>query len=574
MEEKIYIISIKDRADLEEFYKYMSGMGFKLQMKRPLSRNTHYWLTKEQANELAKDPRIAAIELTPEEQFMEAVPMGYTKTGGFHKDYFNLSPSYYQWGHLHCAGTQAQRRRGTWSSGTVNDSVEVFGAGKDVDVVICDEPMSYDCAEWISPTTGLSRFVQYQWYNNLSQYVGDIDDDDVGNIPTGIIQYYSNNENPYSHSNHVGGTIAGRHYGWANEANIYNMPLLGNLKNGPSIPPYIAMDYLRAFHRYKEINPTTGRKNPTITNHSWGYSYNWYNYFGRNLQIQDFDGVIWDGIRYNASNPNPSGWNMDGILKDFGINSRSWPASSNMYFDVEDAIEEGVVVIGASGNDGFFIHRYENISAKGFRLSPFANSLNYRIELIMDGSIFFVNPWGNGQSPSNANGFIVVGALDDNSDFRKADFSNYGPNVTIFAPGVSILSCVSKSDPDGFPDTKYPAGNYYASYQGTSMASPQVAGIAAIIAGMSKKHRFTNKDLMSYLSNFSVKDDMSFDVLTGDFSDPTKQAGSPNAYLSLSNPRFFSPLVSQSTGNRQTRGTLYGNSLVYPRQNISRYISD
>ena len=35
----------------------------------------------------------------------------------------------------------------------------------------------------------------------------------------------------------------------------------------------ILFDYLRAFHRYKPINPETGLRNPTITNHSWGYRY-------------------------------------------------------------------------------------------------------------------------------------------------------------------------------------------------------------------------------------------------------------------------------------------------------------
>ena len=31
-------------------------------------------------------------------------------------------------------------------------------------------------------------------------------------------------------------------------------------------------DYLRYFHLNKPINPDTGRRNPTVTNHSWGYN--------------------------------------------------------------------------------------------------------------------------------------------------------------------------------------------------------------------------------------------------------------------------------------------------------------
>jgi subtilisin family serine protease len=74
------------------------------------------------------------------------------------------------------------------------------------------------------------------------------------------------------------------------------------------------------------------------------------------------------------------------------------------------------------------------------------------------------------QSPARVPGAITVGATDI-TDFR-ASFSNYGPCVDLFAPGVNIESSYLY-DANG---NKSLSGYAYAS--GTSMASPFVAGDA------------------------------------------------------------------------------------------------
>jgi subtilisin family serine protease len=86
-------------------------------------------------------------------------------------------------------------------------------------------------------------------------------------------------------------------------------------------------------------------------------------------------------------------------------------------------------------------------------------------------------------SPAAADAALTVGAVD--RDDQLAEFSSRGPRwengaikPDITAPGVDIVAAKAKNGVIGDP-----VGDSYVSLSGTSMATPHVAGAAAIIAG-------------------------------------------------------------------------------------------
>ncbi len=559
--DKEYIVTLYRKEDLEQFYNEMQLTNFPLVLKRPLSRNTHYMMTEEQAERLRQDPRVWGVEAVDsfhiKTQSVNREP--YVISGDFWKNDVaasTINPNLRQWGHLHCAGDQVQRRKGNWGDGSgtefVNDTVEVFNNGRHVDVVIVDDPVSWDSQEWYSQSApGQTRFVQYQWFNELNTAVGSIDDDGQ-TLPTGTITYLDNLNTPQYHGIHVTGTAAGQYYGWAPEANIYNMAVTDTWVSGQSMSALLIFDYLRAFHLNKAVNPETGIKNPTITNHSYG-GIHYMPSKGTDgegntiyrLDFPDLVAVNFRGVTYDANTPGPSGWTEAGVEADFGVRFgvETYPAySSSVAADVQDAIDDGIVVIGAAGNDNLLMAEVGDQDYNNY-LVIFKDNDNFA---------FYYNRGAWPNTPDS--GSINVGALSDTADFRRSTYSMFGPSVDVFAPGDDILSSFGNT---GFVDGKYGGGgNYYYPIQGTSMASTQVCGVIACLA--TGKERFTQADAFGYLNQHSVYGDMTFDTSGGGFTDNSCRIGSPNKYLRIKNPRQESGFVLRQEGDRTT-------GLTFPR---------
>jgi cell wall-associated protease len=111
-----------------------------------------------------------------------------------------------------------------------------------------------------------------------------------------------------------------------------------------------------------------------------------------------------------------------------------------VYDAIKYAEKHDVLLVHAAGNDGKNIDKYDN----------YPNDAPDRINEIADN-------------------MITVGSITKSYDKKVvSNFSNYGKlNVDIFAPGSEIYSTIPN--------------NEYKSIQGTSMAAPEVAGVAALV---------------------------------------------------------------------------------------------
>ncbi|HEX7366009.1 MAG TPA: S8 family peptidase [Pelobium sp.] len=121
--------------------------------------------------------------------------------------------------------------------------------------------------------------------------------------------------------------------------------------------------------------------------------------------------------------------------------------------------------------------------------------------------------------------WLEVGASGpENDETLKASFSNYGKTtVDVFAPGVEIYSTTPNSS--------------YQSLNGTSMASPVVSGIAALIR--SYYPQLTAVQVKQLIMDSSVKINHPVKVKVGkdfkeiDFADLSISGGVANAYNAL-----------------------------------------
>jgi hypothetical protein len=551
MERCEYVVTLHNKDDLESFYEdmetaggtlYIPGRAVPVKERRPLSRNTHYMLTADEAEQLKGDSRVMHINLSIDELGWKiSKKWTNSQTSSFWNKSNTVAPGQRNWGLLRCINRAQIANWGT--NGTTNQTatIDTTSSGKNVDVVIVDGHIDPDHPEFaVNPSgSGGSRVVQYNWFDLTPQVTGGaagtyvyspyVDPTYADSNEDGISDRTDDND----HGCHVAGTVAGNRQGWARDANIYNISPYS------TAPTYTSnfIDYIRAWHATKEINPITGLRNPTITNHSYGIS-------------TEIDITTITEIRYNGNTY--SGPFSASTLINYGVYVSGTTAYIPLRYqpleqDLIDAMNDGIIVVGAAGNE------YTKVSNFSVDLSDSYN--NY----VSDGGFDY---YYNRGSITAAAGVICVGAIGSTVAETKIDYSNCGPRVDLYAPGRLIMSSVQSTTGVYSADNRN-SSFYNTKQSGTSMASPQVAGVLACLA--EQWPTMKQAQALAYLHQHCTYDQIT--DTGGGSADYTDIQGSTNRYLA-----YFKDRPDQGqVGPKINQGARPTSGQTWPRPKIYRY---
>jgi subtilisin family serine protease len=450
---KEYIVSLKAGVDYNAFWTeietngsgstYVPSRGVRIINERTASlRSCHYALSDAEAELLRKDDRVDSVVLPIQSLGFKPHPR-VTQIGNFDKpaDVYTSTGNKINWGLV-------RNNSNTNNYGTVLTAPNGYDYtldGTGVDIVIMDTGLQIDHPE----VTDSVQIIDWYAESGVS-----------GSMPENHYQ------DTIGHGTHVAGIAAGKTFGWAKGAAIYSVKLQGlEGSEGGALPYMDAFDVIIGWHNNKPTDPVTGLKRPTIVNMSWGFSgAYYYDDTHTNVMGGSYRGTIWSGSGTAEDVHAEYG------MGEFGTYPVRDPATDSI---IEEMIDAGIHICIAAGNDGI------KIDVPGG-----ADYNNYFVD-----DMGYFNFYNQGGSPYSSRA-MIVGALDnivyDEFLDRKVDFSQGGPGVDLYAAGTAIYSSTSNTNvfaDEGYTDAPYFLNSDYkqANISGTSMASPQMTGLGALI---------------------------------------------------------------------------------------------
>lgn len=162
------------------------------------------------------------------------------------------------------------------------------------------------------------------------------------------------------------------------------------------------------------------------------------------------------------------------VLTDSGSGSTS-AIIAGIDWVINNAVSKNIRIINMSLGSSVYSQTFKNACDKAFQHGI----------LVVSSAGNSGNDAGTGDTvgyPAKYPSVVAVAASD--IDDQRAIFSSTGPDVELMAPGVSVLSTLP--------------GDQYATYSGTSMASPHVAGVAALV--WAADTNLTNADVRAILN--------------------------------------------------------------------------
>ena len=466
-------------------------------------RNTEYWLTDAEAEELRQDPRVEAVEQ------VDIIPMSRNafQSGTFSKSSVTAdNQNQVNWGLIR--HVEPTNTFGTAAEPSGSPTYDYVLDGTGVDVVVIDSGIEPNHPDF-QDANGISRVKQIDWYAE-----GGVS----GTLPSGFYTDFD------GHGTQCASIMAGKRMGWAKNADIYSIKLAGlegTSDPNSGISAADAFDALIGWHNAKTNN------RPTIVNNSWGYVIFWdtangnlsfdSTFTGTNYAIQggSYRSTPWLGTAYDNSKGH--------VGVDSGGNVRQFPYRvSSVDADVSTLVSSGVIVVNASGNE------YQKVDTP--------TGTDYFNYVASTGIADYYYHRGGSPFVQYPDGFEVP-SLSSNAvgGEKVSSFSNRGPATPVYAAGESITAA-GVSGFEFFGESGY----NYSSVNGTSFAAPQIAGMCALI--MQVHPDWTPQQVCKWFFDKSTKDLLQTTSQDNDYSVANSLLGSPNntAYFPLSGQRYFS----------------------------------